>query len=275
MASDDDIISRGHLYFAPADFHMMLKDGGAITVNQGARKHRYRPSIDILFRSAAVYYGSRVIAIILSGMLYDGTAGMIAVKRCGGTGIVQDPEEAEYNQMPASVLNNINVDFTMPLTEIGYVVEDLLSRPLPPAVLPPAELIFEVEMTERITTSIGNLPEIGERTDSICPDCGGGLWEIKNDPSHRFRCHVGHVYSDKELLRDHSREIEESVWASLRMLEERRMMLEDMDRHVTESNRHYLSTFYSERINETEKHIQSLKTLLSNLTRGLNIENPL
>jgi two-component system chemotaxis response regulator CheB len=247
---------------------MMVKPG-VVIINNGPREHRYRPSIDVLFRSAAVYYRSRVIAIILTGMLDDGSSGMVAVKRCGGTAIVQDPEDAEFSQMPVHVLNRIKVDYVLALDEIGNIAGNLLSSPLNPDVPVPDEILTEVEMTERIMTSIDQLSKIADRTDFICPDCGGGLWKIKNDPPGRYRCHVGHVYSENQMIRVHSQQLEESLWVSARMLEERRNMMEAMLKGSNDAGRKSLAAFYKERIRETEKHISTLKTLLSDYTENL------
>jgi two-component system chemotaxis response regulator CheB len=87
--------------------------------NQGTRENKYRPSIDVLFRTAAVAYRSRVIGVILTGLLDDGTSGMYAIKRCGGICIVQEPDEAQYADMPKSVLNRLEVDYRLPVADIS------------------------------------------------------------------------------------------------------------------------------------------------------------
>src|ERR1700710_1870901 len=117
-AGDGEIIKAGHLYVAQPNHHLLLGEG-VMKLNQGTRENKYRPSIDVLFRSAAVAYRSRVIGIILTGMLEDGTSGMYAIKRCGGICIVQEPEEADFGDMPQSVLNQVEVDYRVSLTEIG------------------------------------------------------------------------------------------------------------------------------------------------------------
>jgi two-component system, chemotaxis family, protein-glutamate methylesterase/glutaminase len=89
-ASEGDIVENGKAYIAPAGHHLLI-DSGTIRLGHGPRENMARPAIDPLFRSAAVSYGTRVIAVVLSGMLDDGAAGLAAVKRCGGLTIVQDP----------------------------------------------------------------------------------------------------------------------------------------------------------------------------------------
>lgn len=86
----------GHVYLAPADHHMLVAKGARILVTKGARENRSRPGIDPLFRSAAVAYGVGVIGVLLTGYLDDGCSGMVAIQRCGGRNVVQDPDDAAY-----------------------------------------------------------------------------------------------------------------------------------------------------------------------------------
>ena len=87
-------LQRGHLYVAPPDQQLMVR-GRQLKLHQGPHENKYRPSIDVLFRSAAVHFRNRCIGIILTGLFEDGTSGMSAIKRCGGICIIQDPAEAE------------------------------------------------------------------------------------------------------------------------------------------------------------------------------------
>ncbi len=111
---DGDPIEEGHIYLAPPDHHMLV-ERDRILIKKGPKENRFRPSIDALFRSAAYNYGSRVIGIVLTGLLDDGTSGMWSVKRLGGLGIVQQPQDAAYPSMPASVLEYVDVDYVSPL----------------------------------------------------------------------------------------------------------------------------------------------------------------
>ena len=93
-------IEPGKIYFAPAN-HDLLIENGHLVLKNGPKENRFRPSIDALFRSAALEYGARVIGIILSGYLNDGTAGMCAVKSRGGIAIIQNPEETVFGRYKA------------------------------------------------------------------------------------------------------------------------------------------------------------------------------
>src|SRR5437016_12022670 len=127
QATDDMQIEPGHIYVAPPDHHMLM-ELGKVRVVRGPKENRHRPAVDPLFRSAALAYGPRVIGVILTGALDDGTAGLLAVKRRGGIAIVQDPDEALYPSMPLSALANVEVDYRLPLSSIGPLLVHLASE---------------------------------------------------------------------------------------------------------------------------------------------------
>ena len=273
-ASNEVLLEKGHLYVAPPDFQLMLKDDH-LRLNEGPHENKYRPSIDVLFRSAAVNYGHRVVGIILTGLFDDGTSGMSAIKRSGGLCIVQSPEEAEYPDMPRSVLNKIAVDYQANLQEIPAVITEILKKPLPPEKPVPKELQIEAEITENMMSNINEMKEIGDRSDFICPDCGGGLWALKNDPMNRYRCHTGHVYTENLLHDLQEEKIEESIWVSIRMLEEKENLLLLMAKRENEEGEMELSSFHKSRLEDTRKHISRLKSFLSKLSEDLHKEPPL
>jgi two-component system chemotaxis response regulator CheB len=266
--TDGELIEPGYLYIAPPNHHMMLKNG-KVSTNQGTRENKYRPSIDVLFRSAAVAYGVQVVGIVLTGLLEDGTSGMSAIKRCGGTCIVQEPDDAEYSDMPQSVLNKIRVDHQVPLTEMGALLKTILHKPLAKRVPVPRELQVEADITEKMMTTINDLKEIGIKSDFVCPDCGGSLYAIKNDPAPRYRCHTGHVYTQNTLYDVQGLHLEESVWISIRMLEERYNLLLLMATNAKESGMDEIAGSNISRAAEMEKHIERLKVVLAKLTEDL------
>lgn len=268
VASDRTEIRKGYLYLAPADHHMMLV-GTEIRVNKGPHENRYRPSIDVLFRSAAVHFKSQVIAIVLTGMLDDGTSGMFAVQRCGGVCIVQDPKHAEYSDMPTSVLNVMQVDHKASLNELPFVIAEVMQQPLNEDRPVPAELKIEAELTEKMMSGINQLKGIAERSDFVCPDCGGGLWAVKNDPNHRYRCFTGHVYTERLLFDEQAVHLEESIWVSLRMMEERRNLLLLMGTRANEKENHEIALANQQRADHLNDHISRLKKFLSQLSEDL------
>jgi two-component system chemotaxis response regulator CheB len=265
VPSNGDIIQPGHLYIAPPDHHMMIKQTG-IRIHNGPHENRWRPSIDVLFRSAAVAYNSRVIGIVLSGLLDDGTSGMGAIKRSGGICIVQEPEEAEFADMPTNVLNNVDVDYRVPVTDMAYILQDLFAQPTRENKPVPKEILIEADITERLNTSIDDLSTISTPTIFNCPDCGGGLWKINQDNVHRYRCHTGHVYTEKALMEVQSQEVEETLWVALRMLEERRNLLQTIAIHDAELGLVNIAKDKEERAEQMHVHIERLKSILQTIS---------
>jgi two-component system chemotaxis response regulator CheB len=267
VAVDDMPIEPGIIYLAQQDHHLMVKSG-TLKINQGPHENKYRPSIDVLFRSAAVYYGHRVIGVILTGMLEDGTSGMWAVKSCGGICVVQNPAEAEYQDMPQSVLNKIKVEHIANLDDIPDIIKNITNNPLPIKVQTPQELVIEASMTEQMMSRIDDLAKIADHSNFVCPDCGGGLWAVRNDPTHRYRCHTGHVYTEKLLNEIQDTKIEESIWVSIRMLEEKSNMLLLMEKRNGEDTMR--PKYYRDRSSDIDTHISRLKKLLTVLHKDLH-----
>jgi two-component system chemotaxis response regulator CheB len=123
-AKDGEAFQAGHIYVAPPDFHLLLREGRTQVV-RGPRENNHRPAIDPLFRSAAQAYGARTVGIVLSGALDDGAAGLLAIKNRGGIAVVQDPQDASFPDMPRAALAAVPVDYCLPKTEIARVIVDV------------------------------------------------------------------------------------------------------------------------------------------------------
>lgn len=261
LAEDGDEIKRHHIYMAIPDKHLLVKNG-KIKLGDGPVENRWRPSIDVLFRSAAAAYDSRTIGVILSGLLQDGTSGMLAIKRSGGTCIVQDPNEAEYPDMPLNVLNNMEVDFCVPLEEIGAILEEKSKNGTGKSVEIPDDVKAEAATAERVAVGFENVKPLGKQSDYTCPDCGGSMWEMVNDSIVRYRCYTGHVFSANELLIRQSQQLENTLWASLRMMEERKNLLDKMSKEEETKGWKQSASHKRDRANELLTHINKLKEIL-------------
>ena len=253
LASDAEAFEKRRIYIAPPDYHLLVKQK-TLLVTKGARENRCRPAIDPLFRSAAVTHGPRVIGMVLTGMLDDGTAGLIAIKKCGGIAVVQDPKDAAYPEMPQSALNNSKVDHCVPVAEMGRLLEKLTHEPPGKNKSIPKDIQTEAEIAERVLSNVAQVNGLGSQVPYNCPNCGGILWEMNNPDIARYRCHTGHSFIAAALLTSQSEKIEETLWTSLRMFEERKNLLNNMAQR--ESHQRGKES-YAQRAKETEVHVAS------------------
>jgi two-component system chemotaxis response regulator CheB len=267
VATEGEPINAGKIYIAPADRHLFVKPG-VVHLTNGPHENRWRPSIDVLFRSAAAAYGSQAIGIILSGLMDDGTSGMSAIKRSGGICIVQEPAEAEFDDMPVNVLNNVEVDYRVLIDDIGYIIDDIIAKPAQNKQPIPEDVKMEAAITERMTSTIDEMEKIASHSNFTCPDCGGGLWKINAENFSRYRCHTGHVYTENALIEKQTEALEESIWVSIRMLEERRnLFLNIAGRGGHQGPDHEPAAAYRQRAGQLAIHIERLKALLVSISQ--------
>jgi len=221
-AADGEAVEPGVVYVAQSDHHLVLKDD-RVRVLFGPKQDHHRPSIDVLFRSAAWQYGPRVIGVVLTGFLSDGAAGLQAIKQAGGLAVVQDPRTAMYSGMPESALRAVTTDYCVGLNEIPALLVRL-TAPTELVLAPARSTSLQFE-TEADLGNVGDLAQVADPSSFLCPDCGGGLWEVRADGQLRFRCRVGHGYSVESLLSSQQPYVERALWAAARSLEDRAALL--------------------------------------------------
>jgi two-component system chemotaxis response regulator CheB len=209
---DGDSIEYGRVYVARPDHHLIIEPG-KVRVVHGPTENGCRPAVDPLFRSAARVYGSRVIGIVLTGALDDGTAGLAAVKEAGGIAIVQDPDEAFAPSMPRSARAFVAVDYVLPVREMAMLITDLTRKETGSE---PPKSGAHVEAME---PDLGQPPPVrhgGDRPGKVsiftCPECHGTLWEADEDGIVRYRCRVGHVYSVESMLAAQTDSVDRALW---------------------------------------------------------------
>lgn len=258
LARDGDRIVPRRIYIAPPDSHLLVK-ATTMLVTKGASENRHRPGIDPLFRSAAVAHGPRVIGIVLTGMLDDGTGGLVAIKKCGGVAVVQDPRDAAYSGMSISALDNGDVDFCVTLAEMGPLVARLVAERPGRKRAVPRDIRIEAAIAERVVSDVSQVNGLGDQVPYNCPGCGGVLWEMKGPGQKRYRCHTGHSYTGPTLLASQSEKIEEMLWISLRMFEERKNLLMGMAKDARTAARRRST---AARAKETQGHIDRIRGLL-------------
>jgi two-component system chemotaxis response regulator CheB len=233
-AEDGEVLDPGHIYVAPPDRHLLIRDGRCAVVH-GPRENNARPAIDPLFRSAAASYGPRVVAVVLSGSLGDGSAGAAAVSRVGGTVIVQEPSEAIFPDMPANAIARDHPDYVLPLVDIAPAITDVLMRLAQEDDVSEnerKEMTVETSYSALDPTVLGRENPPGTPSPFSCPDCGGVLWEIDGEELPRFRCRVGHGYSAEGAMAGQAQVVEDAFWAALRALHERAALAERVSQRL-------------------------------------------
>ncbi len=263
-ARDGEAIHPGRIYVAPPDRHLMLSFGKVVVV-RGPKENRHRPAVDPLFRSAAVAYGPRVIGVVLTGALDDGTAGLGAIKRRGGLAVVQDPDDATFPDMPASALEYVQVDYRVPLAEMGA----LLARLAAQAAAKEGERAVsdEMEMEDKLSATDPSTLDITKRPGKLvaftCPECKGPLWEIRDGELVHYRCRVGHSFSTDNMLAGQGEAVEDALWTALNILQES-MQLSERLAHEAKGRGHVLvARRMEEKTRVKRKQIETLRAALA------------
>ena len=229
-ACHNEQIRPGHIFVAPPDSHLLIGPGRRIYLGHGPKENRFRPAVDPLFRSAALREGRKVIGMVLSGGLDDGTAGLCTIKQAGGLAVVQDPLDAEVPSMPRNALQHVAADFCMTAEKIGEMLPVLL-REAPIRETPPMseDTRIEVELAESERNQT-DVTKIGHPSPYTCPTCSGSLMRIGNTNPVRFRCHTGHAFTAMSLDEEQRATVENAAWAAIRALQEHAMLLQEMIR---------------------------------------------
>lgn len=248
-AVDGEPLQPGRIYVARPNRHLIVEDG-RLRVTGAAKENGHRPAVDPLFRTAARSHGSRVAGVMLSGALDDGTVGLRSVKICGGTTLVQDPDEAQYPSMPSSAIAHVRPDYVLPVEQLAQTLVELASGVLEP---PPAE---EVSMEHAQPG-----PPV-----YTCPDCNGALEEVPDSQILHFRCKVGHQYTQESLLYRQSEQLESVLWAALRALEDRA----ELTRRVAERMRarggaSSTAQRYERQADDARSHAATLRQVLESV----------
>lgn len=258
---DGERIEHGKVYVAPPDHHLLIEPD-RVRISRGPTENGYRPAVDVLFRTASQVYGPRVIGVVLTGNLDDGTAGLALIKKYRGIAVVQDPEEADYPGMPRSAIASVDVDHVLPVSSIGPLLAHLAGQEAEDPV--PEEDAMEIKNElERGEDREGK----GDPSGFSCPECGGTLFEREKAEVVHFRCRTGHAYSPESLLAKQSATLEATLWAALRALEENAALARRMERWMIqrERERHHpagAEARYTQRAQEAERHAEVLRRVL-------------
>ncbi|MDB5929296.1 MAG: CheB methylesterase [Polaromonas sp.] len=263
LAQDKQAVESGRIYIAPTDRHLMLQDG-LLRITRGPKEGRSRPSIDVLFRSAAENFGPRAVGVVLSGMLDDGTAGLWAIKDRRGMALVQSPEEALHSSMPQSSISHVKVDMVAPVKELAKEVITLSKQTVSDQALPAGSKQHFVE--NRISMEGNGLRlgvmKLGAVSKYTCPDCHGVLVQIEEGSIVRFRCHTGHAFSLQTLLAEVNGSIDKGLWDTLRAVEERIMLLRQMAGLAETAGRKEAAAQWEAQADEADERVEVLRELV-------------
>jgi two-component system, chemotaxis family, protein-glutamate methylesterase/glutaminase len=261
-AIDGESVQQGRIYIAPPDFHLLLRNG-SVRLLRGPRENNHRPAVDPLFRSAARAYGPRVVGVVLSGALDDGTAGLVAVKTRGGTAIVQDPADALFPDMPRNAMEVVDVDHCLPKSEIAALLVRLSKQPVKesaPSVTDEMEKETDIEAMDMDTIQDEDKP--GVPSVFGCPDCGGTLWEMEDGELLRFRCRIGHAFGAEGLLSAQSESLDNALWTAFRALEENASLARRLAARARKSKRNNSARVFEERARSVEEQAKLIHNVL-------------
>lgn len=261
---DADPIQYGHIYIAPPDHHLIV-EGTVVRIVHGPTENGVRPAVDPLFRSAARSFGPRVVGVVLTGSLDDGTAGLAAVKEAGGLAIVQDPDEAFAPSMPRSASAFVPVDHVLPLREIAPLLASLTLEAAAPDTrrhsgphVQPMEPDLGIE-----PIALDEEDRPGRLSVFSCPECHGSLWESNESGILRFRCRVGHVFSPDSMLAAQTDSVDRALWAALRALEERAALTRRLSDRAKALKHVWVARAFEDRAAAAEEHAATMREILS------------
>ncbi|MGA6924158.1 MAG: chemotaxis protein CheB [Desulfosarcina sp.] len=265
-------LKAGTITVAPPNFHLIVKVDH-VAVILGPRENRARPSIDVLFRSAAAYHTTRVKAILLTGYLNDGVKGLSAVKRCGGVVVVQRPDECEASDLPQAAIDRVAVDRILSLDEIAEFIANPIPPPDSPSIRVPEDILEDVRVSEHVLPELDRMHANGRLTPYSCPECGGALWRSTEGAPTRYRCHTGHAFSQDSFLQGQADVIENSLWSVIRLVQERIDILQTMIAANTAEGRHAQAGHLENKMEEMKHHVRTLRrSILSGILK-LTTEN--
>lgn len=262
FAEDGAPAAHGRIHIAPPNRHLLLQ-GDTLHLSHGAWENGARPSVDALFRSVAVCCGSRSIGVVLTGYLDDGSAGLRALRRCGGVAVVQDPADAEFPDMPRNALEATEADHIAALDELPRLLVRLVAAAAGPPVPIPPEIQLEADiMARRHRDEMAALDRLGDRSVFTCPDCGGVMWELHDGGTLRYRCHLGHAYSAVSFGHAMSEEVVQGMETALRALEERGRMLRRLGEQAGRSGQAQAAKLWSERAEAFARQAEAIRAAL-------------
>jgi two-component system, chemotaxis family, protein-glutamate methylesterase/glutaminase len=258
FAGDRQVFRKGRIYIAPPGRHLLI-DGEHLSLGIGPRENNVRPAIDPMMRSAAVCCGPRAVGVVLTGTMGDGASGIHAVSQCGGLTVVQDPADAAFPEMPLNALNRLSPDHVVHLAELPRLLESLVHQPIGTAKPVPDNIRYEVEIARTGCATMNGMDRIGRRSPLSCPDCGGVMWEIDEDDSIRFRCHVGHAYTAEMMQLAQEDVLRRALGSALRALDERVALSEKLRQQAATLGQNHVTAHWAQKKEEIQREADVIR----------------
>lgn len=265
--TDGEQMRPGIIYVAPPDLHLLLRPG-QVLLRRGPHENRTRPAIDPLFRSAAVSYRSRVIGVVLSGMLDDGSAGLVAIKACGGICVVQKPDDARSPDMPRNALTIDHVDYSVTIEEMARLLPVLVREPAGPMPTIPNHLILEASIAAQETPMVQEQVQVGRPSKLSCPQCGGVLNEVPEEGTTRFRCQIGHAFTAEALAVGQDEELERALESAVRVLRERVVLFRRMQQKSNAQTMPHAAAHWNAGADESERAAKVIENAINGLRKA-------
>jgi two-component system, chemotaxis family, protein-glutamate methylesterase/glutaminase len=264
FATDGEVRKNGRIYIAPPGRHLLV-DQERLWLGVGPRENHACPAIDPMLRSIAVCCGYRAIGVVLTGTLGDGASGLAAIEHTGGVAVVQNPKDAAFPEMPENAIRRDDPDHVVDLREMPALLDKLVRQPAGDPVAPPDKLRYEVEIARNGRASMEKMDWLGQRSVLTCPDCGGIMWEIKDGELSRYRCHIGHAYTQETITAGVDERLKRALASALRALNERVGLVAKLRDEAGEKGRPNLVEKWSAQAREFEREADVIRDAIGRL----------
>jgi two-component system chemotaxis response regulator CheB len=268
-AKDKIPIEASTAYVAVPGSHLLLLQNEA-RLSKGPRENRVRPSIDVLFRSAAVNHGPRVVGILLSGYQQDGVAGLVTIKEYRGTAIVQDPASALVQEMPHHAMQAAAIDHVGIPSEIAMLITHLVHESAEPIMVDPQKYDLELRIAQGEDVGSEELRKIADATPLTCPDCGGVLSQMREAAPLRFRCQIGHAVTGEQLLTDQGTSLHSAMTTAMRLVNEHAELLSRLAADARNRGGEKTAAAFQQRSEEHRQIAQTIGRSLVSIPNGVH-----
>jgi two-component system chemotaxis response regulator CheB len=197
----------------------------------------------------------------------DGASGLWAINRTGGATLVQDPADAAFPEMPQTALKHMEPDRVVHLGNMPEALDALVHQPARARIEPSDKLRYEVEIAKTGRASISGMDWFGGRSALTCPDCGGVMWQLKDGPLSRYRCHIGHAYGEEQMVVGLDDNLKRAMASALRALNERVALVGKLRDQAVKVGQPELAESWSMRAQEFEKEADVISEAIGRMER--------